>query len=334
MYKLSIVVPVYNAELYIDECICSIISELTEDDELILINDGSTDLSLLKCKSYERNNVCVIDQSNHGVSYTRNCGIDSAKGEYIVFVDADDYLIAGWRAILKNGLETGADVVYFSQNCDEKPCKTEIITNILCLPVEKKLDIRGSACWSKMFRRDFLKANEIAFDVELINGEDGIFNLQSLIRSSSYTIVKADPHYFYRTNAASATHSFNPKFNTSNLKYINTVNNELAESGLFELSKIKEITDYITFNSIYILACRISFVESKHIVNDLYKLFETKEYIIFYNSFENKWKNQKFKSKIFNMVKCQNYNKAIKKIKVRRKIFSIIKKFWRKRDGG
>ena len=94
MDKISIIVPVYNAEKYLDQCIQSILNQTHTNIELILVNDGSKDLSEEICLSYEKldDRVKFINQSNSGVSVARNSGIDYASGTYIGFVDSDDWI--------------------------------------------------------------------------------------------------------------------------------------------------------------------------------------------------------------------------------------------------
>ena len=91
---ITVIVPVYNSELYLSECISSVLNQSYKKIELLLIDDGSTDKSPIICDKYERidNRVRVIHQNNMGVSAARNAGLDLAKGEYICFVDSDDTL--------------------------------------------------------------------------------------------------------------------------------------------------------------------------------------------------------------------------------------------------
>ena len=92
--KISVIVPVYNAETYLPQCIESILRQDYEDLELLLVDDGSSDKSVPICEEYGRRSekIRVLAQKNSGVSAARNKGIENAKGDYIVFVDADDYL--------------------------------------------------------------------------------------------------------------------------------------------------------------------------------------------------------------------------------------------------
>ena len=94
MCLISIIVPVYNVEKYLERCLDSILSQTFSDFELILVNDGSTDHSLEICRSYAEKDerILLIDQENRGLSAARNAGIAVAKGEYLGFVDSDDYI--------------------------------------------------------------------------------------------------------------------------------------------------------------------------------------------------------------------------------------------------
>ena len=92
--KISIIVPMYNAEKWLEKCVNSIIEQSYSNIEILLINDGSTDKTLEICKKIEKidNRVRVIDKKNEGVSKTRNLGLENATGKYIKFVDSDDWL--------------------------------------------------------------------------------------------------------------------------------------------------------------------------------------------------------------------------------------------------
>lgn len=92
--KLSVVIPVYNAQFYLENCIESILNQNFEDFELLLINDGSTDSTLDICQEYERKDkrIRVFNKTNSGVSDTRNYAINKIKGEYVLFIDSDDWI--------------------------------------------------------------------------------------------------------------------------------------------------------------------------------------------------------------------------------------------------
>ena len=99
-YYFSIIVPVYNTEQYIHQCIDSVLHQEFKDFELLLVNDGSKDKSLTICKEYAKKHSCiqVIDQENGGPSKARNTGLEHAQGKYILFLDSDDWLL--WVSFL------------------------------------------------------------------------------------------------------------------------------------------------------------------------------------------------------------------------------------------
>lgn len=102
--RISVIVPVYNAEKYLTQCVESILRQDFTDFELLLINDGSKDKSGLICDEYAQKDqrVKVFHKENSGVSSTRNLGIDKAQGEYIAFIDSDDYVDSNYLSILTN----------------------------------------------------------------------------------------------------------------------------------------------------------------------------------------------------------------------------------------
>ncbi|XCY61661.1 glycosyltransferase [Streptococcus iniae] len=115
--KISVIVPVYNAEKTISKCIQSLLEQTFQEFELILVNDGSKDNSLQLLKEFEEHhsNFKVIDQVNGGASIARNTGLDAASGDYIVFVDIDDYLDSDYLDVLYQEIvKTGNDIVISS----------------------------------------------------------------------------------------------------------------------------------------------------------------------------------------------------------------------------
>ena len=102
MAKVSVIVPVYNVEKYIRKCLDSIVSQTLNDLEIILVNDGSTDTSPAICEEYKRKDerIKMITQKNQGLSAARNAGLKDATGEYVIFIDSDDYIAENMLEIL------------------------------------------------------------------------------------------------------------------------------------------------------------------------------------------------------------------------------------------
>ena len=195
---VTIVVPIYNMEKYLDRCIQSILKQDYENIEIILVNDGSIDNSLDICKKYKKdnNNIIIIDKKNEGVSIARNEGIKNAKGEWIMFVDPDDYLENNIVSTLVNSARNSEDIV----SCSCKIDKGNIITDahffkksfIACTLEDKErlflqlLDLNYEQVnaytaigvpWAKIYRTDFFNKNNLLFDRKLKRMQDNIFNV-------------------------------------------------------------------------------------------------------------------------------------------------------------
>ena len=111
---ISIIVPIYNAEKYLEDCIRSVLCQDFEDWELILIDDGSTDDSLLLANNYARDTrIRIIPKPNEGVTFTRWVGVAQASGEWVMFLDADDMLAPGSLSLIAHELNEGVDIVSF-----------------------------------------------------------------------------------------------------------------------------------------------------------------------------------------------------------------------------
>ena len=112
---ISIIVPVYNCERFLDRCVESLVAQTCSEIEILLVNDGSKDGSLAVCRKWEARDkrVIVIDRPNGGVSAARNAGLDRARGDYIAFVDADDYVESTmYEKLVGVARERGADLVF------------------------------------------------------------------------------------------------------------------------------------------------------------------------------------------------------------------------------
>lgn len=216
---ISVIVPTYNVELYIARCIESILAQSYSNWELVLINDGSTDRSGKICDDYSRKyqNIHVIHQTNRGVSAARNVGIESAKGEYLLFVDPDDWiapnmletmvtkghgaeLIAcGYTIVLQ--LEDGKMVYKERRIWDNKEEAFEtkdIYYNLLA---------RSGVIWNKMFRRAVLGSSRFREDLQY--GEDTLF-LAELFESVHSAVLIPEPLYYYFKNRSGNVMSAKP----------------------------------------------------------------------------------------------------------------------------
>jgi len=233
---VSIIVPVYNAEKFLNRCIESILRQSYKNIEVILINDGSTDKSGEICDYYSSKDkrVKVIHQKNSGPSVARNKGIDIAKGKYIQFVDSDDYIEYNMTELLVNEMKNNVDLVLCGYRKIYKDSKGKLIiknnnaykkTNI---SKDEFLDIFGklfknyyiSYIWNKLYVTDIIKKNNIYFDSKIGWGEDFIFNFSYLNYCNKFSIIDDLLYNYIQYNYNSITSNFNEEsYNNQNYMY-------------------------------------------------------------------------------------------------------------------
>ena len=204
--RFSIVVPVYNTEKYLAECIRSILAQSYGNFELILVDDGSTDSSRQICMEYAATDsrIRVIYQSNHGVSAARNAGLDASSGDYVTFTDSDDYLLEGALEYAAAKIQaTGADMLAFgirkitpykSFHYRAVPDKTGPLEGHM-----PHLAIGGS-----FFRLSALNLHDIRFTEGLAYSEDRVFILSFAPYCRQLTTC-SEVFYIYRSNDGAAT---------------------------------------------------------------------------------------------------------------------------------
>ena len=208
-FKVSVIVPVYNAGEYIFRCLNSIINQDFHDYELIIINDGSTDSSLeiiedtLKDTTIEYK---ILKQENQGVSQARNRGIDEARGEYLVFVDADDYVEKNHLSNLYNGKSDFSLTQFVKKNRDstsniyvyeDKTIKTD---DFIKMELQGKIPFHFAQL---MYKTSIIKQNNIYFLKDVVYGEDTVFALEALIHGADIA-VNNEITYYYMQNPSSA----------------------------------------------------------------------------------------------------------------------------------
>lgn len=194
---LSVIIPVYNTGEYLRRCIESVLNQSFKNIEVILINDGSTDNSGDICDEYSINDsrVKVIHKENEGVSIARNIGLDKAKGQYIGFVDSDDWLDRDmYQSMINNAYSNKADIVICDSNTIYDK-KRRVIDTISLLNKSKSIDscsiskelllnLAGSV-WRGIYKKKLINDNNIRFPEGLKLSEDRVFNILAIGYSNS-----------------------------------------------------------------------------------------------------------------------------------------------------
>lgn len=240
--KISIIVPVYNTDKYLKRCIDSILSQKHTDFELLLIDDGSTDNSSKICDDYAKKDsrIKVFHSVNRGVSSARNIGLDNARGEWISFIDSDDYVSELYLYNLLSHCDNAdliisyAEFVYSDNTCRRESYSSRIVTNDFdVLFVENDLNWHTSP-WSKLFKKTL--CNDLRFIEGMHIGEDLVF-LYSYMLRCQVIFVSSDTDYFYYVDNQSAL-----------TKRVNLLDEELLAYNMVNISvqnliKAKGITN-------------------------------------------------------------------------------------------
>jgi glycosyltransferase involved in cell wall biosynthesis len=198
MIAVSVIIPVYNAEKHLVKSIESLLNQSLVDCEFIFISDGSTDNSVAIISEYQKNDnrIHLIHQENQGVSAARNKGIQLAKGEFIGFLDADDYIDSDFfQTLFEIAQKENSDIVsshFFKEfNSNNEILKAKFPLNVKLdkdfinqniIPQFIK-DSSLNSCWNKLFKASLVK--DIQFPIGVPLGEDGIFNLQAFNKSNT-----------------------------------------------------------------------------------------------------------------------------------------------------
>ena len=236
MLKYSVIVPVYNVENYLPRCIDSLLAQNYADLEILLIDNGSNDQSGQICENYaaQFSNITAYHIPNKGVGSARNFGLSKAKGEFICFVDADDYLVGNLFSDVESQLDSQLDLLVFSYYNSIEKNLSEIDRSAKILPTEGKKDKSDFIAlfqelfltdmmytvWNKIYRREFLEEHQIVFESYEL-GEDVRFNLSVYQHVNTVFLVKSGYYVYVSGRVDSAMGQYNP----------NRMNYQLEELG-------------------------------------------------------------------------------------------------------
>ena len=210
---ISVIVPVYNVEKYLNQCIESLVKQTYQTIEIILVDDGSTDSSGELCKKWASKDtrIQVVHTENRGLSAARNVGIKKAKGEYLYFIDSDDWVECDiLEILLKNMKAYSSDLSSCGMKKDYGDKELEMKQDGKCVKVTQKQMFHEMLCneyvygyvWNKLFKMAL--AEGLWFDEELFSQEDMDFTMRYLIRCKSGVYTESE-YYHYRQRNTSMT---------------------------------------------------------------------------------------------------------------------------------
>jgi len=198
---VSVIIPVYNGEKYLHECLESVSACPSHEMECIIINDGSTDGTLDICNEFinRDSRFRIIDKQNSGVSDSRNKGIADAAGKYIFFLDADDYINSvHWHEII-NTADTGEyDMIAYGYYClfDSGKIHAETFPDNMCIKYALLSTTLLNPCWGKLLRREVIIENNLIFRKELRTCEDAIFILDFISIAKDFMLSNTTILYY------------------------------------------------------------------------------------------------------------------------------------------
>ena len=223
---VSVIIPIYNVERFIQKTVKSVIGQDYKNIEIILVDDGSPDNSpeIIEEMSKSDNRIICIHKENGGVSSARNAGIKIAKGEYVTFIDGDDWVSTNYVSYLlelvkKFDCEIGMNINNYSEHSDKSSEKKYIISSqkaIEWIYLEKIF----VAVWNKIYKTSFLKKNKLYFDESIWYGEGMLFNIDCLQYVNKVAMGEKCV-YHQVSNPESAMRKFNVDSNICGIKSLN-----------------------------------------------------------------------------------------------------------------
>ena len=292
MKRITVIIPVYNAERNIERCVNSVLPQLTKQDELLLINDGSSDNSLTILRNIEKKHkiVRVIDKKNQGVAITRNRGIKEALGQYICFIDNDDYIDSDYIETFYQAIEdSGCDLVMggYKRVTDQK-----ILFSINGIDTQW-FQLMVVAPWAKIYRREFIVENKIEF-LDYGIGEDIYFNFQIYAKTNKIQKISYNGYNWW-FNEKSISNTSQKGFNEQiDMRYL--LDNLLKISGksdMYSMYYVRYVIWYLLFSGKQ--ANRKEFMQQYHLS---FGWLKQNEIPIFFPLFSSKIKGERFSNRL------------------------------------
>lgn len=263
----SVIIPVYNAEATLHRCVDSLLNQNYNSAEIILINDGSKDRSGEICREYAARFNCIrfIDQPNGGVSAARNAGLNAAAGEYVTFVDSDDYVLENYFRILDQAdadfavftsrtlRSSGMQENHLTQNLKAAKTNVEIIYNVVADRIAGPV--------TKKFRRSIVEENALRFKPDMKVGEDFLFGLEYMLCCASSQVIDQPLYCIDETGMESITRA--ARYELSQFVRMYRYAFEIVQSCAWpqeEKNRLTQLLDY--------LYCRTAFARTGYCLRE------------------------------------------------------------------
>lgn len=317
MDKVSIIIPIYNAEKYLKECVESVINQDYHNLEIIMIDDGSTDGSKNACKHYAEidSRIQLIEKANSGVSDTRNIGLKKATGDYIAFVDSDDTISEFFISEMIESLKkNSADIAFCEVRVSEGNQLLNIYnTDCVISNLEAMVDLftipaYGTMICNKVFKREVVldENNEIFdFDKSIKCGEDELWIIKALINSQKVCCLKKKL-YNWRIRNDSASHSEK----LTDIQFSDIQAQEMAMQMLLPICKQASLNALSRLQDKLFNCFVLAYIQKEHSFDDVLENFKRKYRGFYYKGEKGGPKKIIKQSAIYGLI-CLNISPTI-----------------------
>ncbi len=291
--KYSVIIPVYNSEKTIKRCIKSIASQKRTDVEIIVINDGSTDMTESICKEMQNkyDNIVYIYKENGGVSSARNSGLSVAKGKYVIFIDSDDYVDSKCFETFDSCTKSDADYYQFVFSIESNGTVKKVISWPECCVdtegqkeafiVESVVTRAINSCWAKLYRREIIEKNDLRFYEELSMGEDLTFVFTFLLFADKIERVNSRIYFADVSNKESLSRRYREKLLEQKILVYEKMIDALEKSNI-KGESVKNSLAWLHYRNAYSVAndltkSDLSFAERRKKLLTMCNLFNGKK---------------------------------------------------------
>jgi glycosyltransferase involved in cell wall biosynthesis len=284
---VSIIIPIYNAENYLNRCIKSVLNQTYKKIEVILVNDGSTDKSVDICNHFcsKDERIKVIHNQNKGVSATRNDGLKAANGEFIQFVDADDYVDINYTKHMLRNMKLNCDIVISGYNIEKmKDGNITIKKNTPSLKrdLSKKLFKENfgllfsesliNPVWNKIYKNEIIQKQRVLFSEEINMGEDLLFNLKYFEHCQKINILSDHLYNYIDFGSDTLTRSYKKNYYQVQKLLYSSMRSFLEADDLYTNHNLRVLENFYVdniINCIDNLFHKNSHLKKKDITNEI-----------------------------------------------------------------